>query len=237
MSEQLTNSVNRADRDALVQLIQRFLAEEITAFEFDEQLSELGGRTTDATVKWGVGWLWGFYDDCEDHRVVATKQEWDAVQRLLLVLHSDGTVKESTRREWTSRQFVAALGLIVFLCVIWQTGFGDHLIFAALPLGIVSMLLHRWQEKREISASTEKQERLVPFSSVSEMLEIRRGVRRFWKAKYPARLGDRRIRSRTTEGFLRVQAHLLWLVFSPIVLLFQSLPESHSEWSVTTTQT
>lgn len=236
MSGQLSNSVNRTDRDALVQLIQRYLAEEITAFEFDEQLSELGGRTTDATVKWGTGWLWGGYDDCKDHKVVATKQEWDAVQRLLLVLHSNGTVKESTRREWTPRQVVAALGLIAFLCVVWQTGFGNHLILAALPLGIVSMLLHRWQERRDISDSTEKQGRLVPFGSVSEMIGFRRQAHGFWKAKYPARLRGRLIRSHSAEAVLRFQAHVMWLIFSPIVLLIQSLPESHSEWSVTTTQ-
>lgn len=237
MSGHLTNSVNRTDRDVLVQLIQRYLAEEITAFEFDERLSDIRRRTTDATVDWSVDCLWGFYDDCEDHKVVATKQEWDSIQRLLLVLHSNGTVKSSTRREWTPRQFVAAFGLIAFFCVVWQTGFGNHLILAALPLGIVSMLLNRWQERREISASTEKQARLVPFSSVSEMLGLRRSVRGFWKAKYPVRLSGRLIRGRSAQALLRAQAFIMWLVFSPIVLLFQSLPERHSEWSVTTRQT
>ena len=237
MNAQLSNSVNRADRDGLIQLVQRYLAEEITAFEFDEQLAEIGGRTTDATVKWSVDFLWGFYDDCEDHKVVATKQEWDAIQRLLLLLHSNGMVKSSPRREWTPRQFVASLGLLAFLCVVWRTGFDNHLILASLPLGIVSMLLHRWQENCDISASTEKQGRLVPFASVSEMLGFRRRAHAFWKAKYPTRLKGRLIRSRSAEAVLRFQAHVMWLIFSPIVLLIQSLPESHSEWSVTTTQT
>jgi hypothetical protein len=234
MSERTTKDVSRSDRDALIQLVHRYLSEEITAFEFDELLFMIGSRTSDATVKWGVDWLWGFYDDCKDHKVVSTKQEWDAVQRLLLVLSSDGTVKVRTRREWTLRQFVAGFGLISFLFAIWQTGFGDHLFLAALPLGIVSMLLHQWQERCEASVPAQKQERLVPFGSVSELLRFRRLARGFLKTKYPTRLAGRRIRSRTTERLLQAQEHLLWLAFSPIVLLVQALPECHSEWSVTT---
>lgn len=236
MNELPANSVNRNDRDALIQLIQRYLAEDITAFKFDEQLSEMGSRTTDETVKWCVSCLWGFYDDCKDHKVVATKQEWDAIQRLLLALHSNGTIKSTTRREWTPRQFLAALGLVAFLCAVWKTGFGNHLILVALPLGIVSMLLSRWHEKRNISTSAEKQARLVPFSSVSEMLGFRRSVRGSWKAKYPVRLSGRLIRSRSAQELLRAQTFVMWLVFSPLVLLFQSLPECHSKWSVTTAQ-
>jgi hypothetical protein len=41
---------SRYDRDALVEVINRYLGDEITAFKLDEALSEIGARTKDETV-------------------------------------------------------------------------------------------------------------------------------------------------------------------------------------------
>lgn len=48
----------------------------------------------------------------EDHNVVATKEEWDCFQRLLLILKSDAEiVQETGERKGTVRQAVAAVCL------------------------------------------------------------------------------------------------------------------------------
>src|SRR5450759_2567420 len=100
---------SRYDRDRLVEVIIRYLNEELTAFKLDEALSEIGVRTKDETVKQVVNLFWYHYDDVEDHKVVASKEEWDYFQRLLLVLKSDADiVVETGKRKWTARQAVAA---------------------------------------------------------------------------------------------------------------------------------
>src|SRR5512141_1226431 len=102
--------LSRFDRDALAEAINRYLREEITAFALNEAVSGIGAKSKDETVKQVVAMLWYHYDDVDDHKVVATKGEWDFFQRLLLVLKSDADiVAETGERRWTARQAVAAV--------------------------------------------------------------------------------------------------------------------------------
>ena len=80
--------VNRSDRDALVEVINEYLEEKISAFTLDERLSKIEARTDDPTVQWVRAQLWYRYDDCKDHPVVGDKAEWDLIHRLLLLLTS-----------------------------------------------------------------------------------------------------------------------------------------------------
>jgi hypothetical protein len=43
--------LSRDDRDRLTEVIHRYLNEELTAFQFDEQLSGITAATSDETVK------------------------------------------------------------------------------------------------------------------------------------------------------------------------------------------
>jgi hypothetical protein len=108
-----SNMFSRYDRDALVEVINRYLADEITAFKLDEALSEIGARTKDETVQQVVALFWYHFDDVDDHKVVASKEEWDYFQRLLLILKSDAEiVQETGKRKWTPRQAVEAFWAI-----------------------------------------------------------------------------------------------------------------------------
>lgn len=66
--------IDREARNDLVALIRGYLAEEIKAFDIDEQLerfrdsSDSGGRFVATT-------MWFHYDDCKDHLVVASKPQ------------------------------------------------------------------------------------------------------------------------------------------------------------------
>lgn len=223
---------SRYDRDRLSEVINRYLDEEVTAFKLDESLSEIGARTQDETVKQVVGLLWCHYDDIEDHKVVASKEEWDFFQRLLLVLKSDADIVEETgKRIWTGRQAAAAVCLVLFGLAVARTGFGSHLLVVTSPLGVVSMLLAHWRSCVE-ARRLRDQMALAPFGSVSEMLRRRRKIRNFVKARYPVHLGTRQIRSPVSSALMWLQFGAMWLVFSPVALLLQLRPESKQHWRV-----
>jgi hypothetical protein len=224
--------LSRFDRDALAEAIHRYLGDEITAFALNEAVSEIGARTKDETVKQVVAMLWYHYDDVDDHKVVASKEEWDFFQRLLLVLKSDADiVTETGQRKWTARQAVAAVCLAVFGLAVAKTGWGSHLFCATVPLGIVSMLVAHWRSRVEARRFHE-QAALMPFGSVSEMLSLRRKVGNFVKARYPARLGSRQIRGPVSAAAMWLQFGAMWLMFSPVALVFQMQPEAESHWRV-----
>jgi hypothetical protein len=223
---------SRYDRDSLIAVINRYLSEDLTAFKFDEQLSEIAAKTTDETVKFVANLFWGFYDDVEDHKIVASKEEWDLFQRLILILKSDADVLETGKRIWTARQYVAGVCLVIFAVAVGKTGYGDHLFLVTAPLGCVSMALSYWRSRVE-ECRLRDQAAITPFGSLSELRALRRKIKNFAKARYPARIGSRQIRGPVSAGVMWLQFGVLWLLFSPVALAFQVLPEPEQNWKVT----
>ncbi len=191
---------SRYDRDSLIEVINRYLNDELTAFKLHHAISEIGAKTKDETVNQVVSLFWCHYDDVEDHKVVASKEEWDFFQRLLLILKSDADiVEEIGKRRWTARQAIAAACLVVFAVVVAKTGWGSHLSLATVPLGGVSVLLKLWHSNFKESRLRQHAP-LVPFGSYSEICSFRRKVRGFAKLRYPTRLGSRKIRGPVREA-------------------------------------
>ena len=62
---------SRYDRDALVEVINQYLTDDLTAFKLNDALIDIAARTKDETVKRVADLLWYHYDDLEDHKVVA----------------------------------------------------------------------------------------------------------------------------------------------------------------------
>ena len=220
--------VDREARDAMVGAMERYLNEEITAFEFDDALSEI--ETEDETVSDTRISLWFFYDDCKDHKVVATKEDWDFLHRIILVLKSSAHIKTPRRMRWTMRQPIAACCLLLYGVMAYFMGFGSHLLFAHAACGIVSMGLAYWRYHPAASPSHRKQQALAPFSSVSELLAVRRKVRCFTKGKYSPAIEERRIRNVILNAamlvvFVALPALPFWLTLSPLVLFGQSIGE------------
>src|SRR5262249_4022391 len=149
--------------------------------------------------------LWHHYDDCRDHKVVLSKEQWDYFQRLMLLLESDAHLDVRECRRWSMTQLLAGIALSAFvLCAFW-VGFGAHLFAVAIPFGLASIGLSRLRQRsaRHILSSSEVA--LIPFSSISELLAVRRRVPAFSKQAYPASLAARRIRSRSQESVIRLQ--------------------------------
>ncbi|MBI3947649.1 MAG: hypothetical protein HY321_17140 [Armatimonadetes bacterium] len=222
---------DREARNRMAAVIERYLHEEIQAFQFDAELETISSETSDATVRDVRFALWFQYDDFIDHPVSGFREEWDYCQRLLLLLRSDGHIETTQHRHWTWRQAVAAVCLAAFAVSAVRAGFGEHLLFVAIPYGVASMLLSAWG-RRAKHPLDEAMTPLLPFSSVSELLRVRRSVPHFRRERYPDALRPRRFRSPITEFVMYLPWMSIWLLSSPVVLLFQTLPDARLESKV-----
>jgi hypothetical protein len=218
-----SGSVDRERRNMLIQAIERYLAEETTAFQFHDEIFAIRDRTADGTVKQIISLLWYFYDDCTDHRVHLTREQWDYFQKLILLLHSDRHIKETHQRMWSWTQAVAGLALAAFIGAVWQTGWGYHLFVIAVPFGLLSIVLAATRG-RLLPTPSRWERSLMPFSSLSQLLEVGRVAMTFRRRRYPGHLQFRRIRTPARELRIHLQTYAVWVLFSPLALLAQVFP-------------
>ncbi len=136
--------VDRKNRDRLIDAINRYLAGEITAFEFDEEIfDDITNDTDDLTVNYAIHSLWHFYDDLTDHKVHLSKEGWDYFQRLILILKSDAHIQHEGKRIWSQTQTSAAYALGTFGMAVALLGINYLLIVSYLLLFSKSISLHQ----------------------------------------------------------------------------------------------
>ena len=97
--------IDRQARTEMCKVIRDYMAERIGALELGDELHCIAHATQDGTVKFVNKLMWYHYDDCKDHKIVASKQRWDYFNRLLLLLESEAEgdfvrVRSSWRAEW-----------------------------------------------------------------------------------------------------------------------------------------
>jgi hypothetical protein len=216
-------AIDRENRDRLISEIDRYLHEETTAFGFDDAIFEIRDCTSDQTVRNAVDLLWFFYDDCEDHHVVADRRTWNQLQRIRFLLKTDANLVCNNKRIWSATQMVAFMALAIFGWIAWQIGWGEHLMIVAIPFGLLSIGLSIWRG-RLFQAEDNWNPAVYPFASVSQLLWIAHDVRDFRKERYPDHLSSRRIRSRLGDAGIWLHRYPFWLLYSPVVLLTQLLP-------------
>ena len=221
-----TGLVKEPSRESLSRLIQAFLGSEITAFEFDERLDHFRD-SSDPVIRHVVDAIWFHYDDCKDHVVCLSKQQWDYFQRLLLVLASDCRIDTQTNRSWSIKQLIALLSLGSFVYFALRLGWGNHLFLLNIPFGFVSVALSYWRRPTE-QKHDPYQSIIFPFATFRD-LETAYRSSTFRKTQYPKHLEARSIRSPFMAAFLQLQTYAMWLMLSPFPLLFQALPEIHSQ--------
>jgi len=226
-----SSGIDRQARNRLVNAIRRFMDEALTAFAFDEEINTIRTSTADGTVQFVVDSLWLHYDDCKDHVAGLSKPEWDYFQRLILLLESDAEIERVRQRRWSVRQVIAGVGLIGFGLCVFRFGIGWHLFGFALLFGPVSILLSFWRNHSERRLAEERL-RLAPFSSISELRAVRKAVTGFSKKKYPVGAKARRVHSRLMTMAVWLQTAVLWSFVSPLILLFQSLPEKEIQTQI-----
>jgi hypothetical protein len=219
-----SSKIDRQARDRLVNAIRRYMDEALTAFAFDEEINEIRTATADGTAQFVVDSLWFHYDDCKDHLAGLSKPEWDYFQRLILLLKSDAAIERVRQRRWSVRQVVAGICLVGFGLCVFRFGVGWHLFGFALLFGPASILLSYWRNRSERRQAKERL-RLAPFSSISELRSVRKEVSGFSMEKYPAGATVRRVHGRLKTMAVWLQTAVFWSFMSPLILLFQSLPE------------
>ncbi len=223
--------IDQDTRTRMARTVRSYMDEEITAFEFDEALEQIADQTEDPAVNAMACELWFHYDDYKDHKIVASKEQWDYFNRILLLLDSPGELEVTKVRCWTFRQLIAACSLAGFLLFAFRIGWGAHLNFIAIPFGVVSIFLSFWHSPTIKSWET-KQRALTPFSSVSELLHVHRRVTGFSRRRYPPELKKRRIRDAIGQASVWLPLLTFWLMLAPIPLFFQTLPETYSKTRV-----
>jgi hypothetical protein len=223
-------TVDRTARDLLIAAINRYLDGETTAFEFDEEIFAINSR--DRTVGIVTRNLWYLYDDCKDHKVQMTKEQWDCVQRFILVLKSDGQIESTTRRHWDFTQLVAIAALLLYLYAATWFGFGRQLLGVAIPFSVISIAIYLWRGWTAAEKKPESKIALAPFSSVSEMLRVHRSLPTFRKRRCPAEMKPFKIRGALSEAAMMLHLYALWLIAAPLVLAVQALPISELDTRV-----
>lgn len=232
--------IDRQARDRMADAIRAYMDEKTGAFQFRDTLTHIASATEDDTVHDIDLMLWGYADEYKDHKIVASKEGWDHLSRLLLILDSDGNIETvRVRRRWHITQTLAAVCMAVFVYALIPTGFGSHLFGITWQLGIASMALTWMNRRRERRLTRPIDVTLMPFESVSNLLSVRRRITGFVKTRYPKdTVMGRSIRSGLLSaicfGLLCVYWGVMWLLFSPAVLLIQMFPERVRETRVTT---
>ena len=216
--------VDRKARDVVAAEVRRFLNGETTVFSFDDAICDV--ESEDPTVRDTIYRLWYHYDDCKDHHVTLSKPEWNYFQRLLLILESDRHIESETTRHWRWSQLLAFAAFLGFVAVSFQFGVGRHLLVISIPFGVVSMLIAYFRHRAHVP--DESLIALTPFATFSELWDTFRDVDGFHKQRFPRELADAKIRSDAMNWILMVPTWVAWLMFSPLVLLVQALPERNS---------
>jgi len=218
--------IDRASRDRMIQVVRSYMAEEIASDEFDDHLTEISVAATDETVEIIRNELWTYYDDMKNHFIVASKQEWDFLNRTLLLLASDAEIKVvASRGPWHVRRVIAAIGLAVYVCLAAGSGFELSSIgLLAFPCCGLSVALAWFNGKRR-AVQWRKADALAPFPSIRAMLAVRCSIKGFVRMRYPRALETRRIRGPVVTAFMLIPSATAWLAASPIVLFMQALPD------------
>lgn len=223
--------VDRTSRDRMMRTIRSYMDEEIASHQFDDMLEEIARTSPDECVREIRRELWFFYDDLKDHLIVASKQNWDCFNRILLLLASNSEIKVEKRwSTWHTRQIIAAAGLVIYACLAFRVRFArEALVLLAFLSCLVSMALAWYNERHPI---LRRDFALEPFPSISSLRAVRRSVDNFVRKRYPRGLAGRRIRDPETSALMRLPSILMWFVFSPIVLLIQMLPARDARFTI-----
>ena len=207
--------IDREKRNQLAALIRRYLNGKADAADFEK--CQLDNYISADQAIYHVSLELSYYS--EKTASTLTKQDWDSIQRLLLLLDSNSTVswQAAPYRLWT--QPVAEALLVTCLVIALLTGFTLHLFLYFIPIGLATILLALLQSP---SSEVRPFEEVVsPFQSIAD-LGIAYDSANFVKQRYPA--PSIKNNNRSFLGFLRadvsiVFVFLLWICMPPFLLL------------------
>jgi len=88
--------IDRYNRDIVANFLEKFIHQEIDNFELDDVIFEI--TSNDKLLNWAIQQIWSFYDDFSEHIASLSKEEYNYLYRLILLLKSNCTIKEYTKK-------------------------------------------------------------------------------------------------------------------------------------------
>jgi hypothetical protein len=220
--------IDRTARKEMADIIRSYLNERVEAFRSSDDMDKLASQSEDHTVQAIGNYLRYYYDDLKNYRNLASKEEREVFDRLLFILDSGSELATEKAKRWSLRQLLAVCALGIYVILALYIGWEPLLLLLSVPFGLISWLLFYWRDK-----ATSKFEAseivLPPFSSVSPLINVRRWTHPLPKERSSSRLKKRLIGDLVVQFLvllpLQVTIELAWLMFAPIALVFQAMPE------------
>lgn len=215
--------VDKTVRQQLIGYITAYCNDTISAFEFDDKIDAI--NTEDETVNWITNELWNYYDDCKDHKIVATKAHWDYFQRLLLILASDGNILEKKRYVFYKMKLLYCIPILIFSALIAITLLSAFTIWI-FDLWVISsigtVVLRHWINYR-IQLKNDYQrfrDSCSPFSDIRTIMKSVKSSHGFHKQQYRYEIKNRKVRNAVLETNVDPALWFFEAVFAPIVAIF-----------------
>lgn len=219
------------DHEARAQMaaaMRAYMADELTAFRFDEELERIEAATTDGTAQAIRLWLWGLYDDLKDHPIIASKPVWDFMGRLMLVLESGGEIEMAPgRRRWRMDRVALAAALVAVAVVVPPQQPGLKLVAWNLASALALAALDRREEARMRPLWTGTIGALRPYGSLAELRAARRRVSGFRRPRFRPCVAGRQMRG--PGAALAMRLHMALLLGFPLLIWRLAAPEEGLE--------
>lgn len=218
-----SSAANPATRQQLAILIRQYLNRQISSFRFDANLDPFWAQAEDQTVRKIARSLWFHYDDLKNRMVRLSREQWNYMQRLLLILHTPAHIIQTVDPASPVRQLGAAIGLIVFFATATR-GSGLLLLTVYFLLAPLAFWLsfQRRQKRRQATP-------LTPFASLAELRAAYRCAAGFKKVQYPQYLKSPPRRKIWDRSIIELPWWTMSVFFSPLALISHLWPEWRSE--------
>ncbi len=224
--------VEQNTREQITKAIRSYMSKETTSDEFDETTYGIRAATKDETAAFVIGKIQAYYyDDMEAHKIVATKEELEFLERCIRLLDSDQEIEITvTPWRWGLRQAIAAACYTVFVAAALPASKSPHstLLLGCCLLGctMVSICLAWFRAKYIAEANSNWETRLKSFGLVDILLNNYSEKNNVKVISSLVSRADLVLSGRARQSWITaLPLFLIWCLFSPVVLLLQVLPE------------
>jgi hypothetical protein len=196
--------IDHAARVETRRAINDFLSDRASAFNCDCRLLVIRDSTNDCTVHAVIDLLWYFYDDLVDHAAVLTKTEWNAIQRIAILLDSTAEARWKTSRKSHVSQLVAGAMIVALSVTALFVGWWVALMLLVVTSPCAALLMV-WRESAYERLFPMQVPEIWPYDSLGSLRFSRRLAPGFRKRRFRREIVGRRIRSDTSEAFGQIQ--------------------------------
>ena len=225
--------VDRESRNQMLAILDDYLSGKIKTFVFEERRDAL--KTQDEAVRYIACISWYLHDDFIDHPARLTRQGWNFVQRLRLILQSDAEIVTQHRWNFTLYHAAILLGVAFLILICCRDGFGWQFWGADIVIGMIFFYFmnHRKFTSRRSGLSGAASElipaaEINPFDSFAAMRDTYESVAEFHKMPFPRTMDLTPLRSKRTERLM----FLPWLVGWPMLVLLVLLAIRVAKYTV-----